>query len=285
MKVTEVEVKNVLTRTSGYLDSIASHSLQPYRGCSFGNSLCGVGCYVQHNPFITRGRAWGSFLEARTNAASSYLRTVARERRYCQRKEVPFAIFMSSSTDPFLPQESRYRISEAILAAMVEQPPEVLILQTHSAAVAQHISILERLHQKCRLRVHLSIETDRERLPGLPAPASSVESRILAAGALQAAGLRVVITVAPLLPVEDLESFFQRLSQVSDAVVLDHFVGGDGSESGQRTRKTPLPKAMEVLLPDSSKLGYLETVLRAAKSHYQGEIGIGRDGFAGRYLR
>ena len=38
MEVTLREVGNVLTRTSGYLKTVTSHSLQPYRGCSFGNS-------------------------------------------------------------------------------------------------------------------------------------------------------------------------------------------------------------------------------------------------------
>jgi hypothetical protein len=80
LRVTEHRVRSILTRTSGYLDGIASHSLQPYRGCSFGRSLCGVGCYVQHNTWLTRGEPWGSFLEARIDAAERYLSTAPRER-------------------------------------------------------------------------------------------------------------------------------------------------------------------------------------------------------------
>ena len=41
MEITTARVKSVLTRTSGYLKTVCSHSLQPYRGCSFGRSLCG----------------------------------------------------------------------------------------------------------------------------------------------------------------------------------------------------------------------------------------------------
>jgi hypothetical protein len=67
--ITETTVKNILTRTSGYLRTVTSHSLQPYRGRTFGNSLCGVGCYVQHNGHVLQGRPWGGFLEVRTNAA------------------------------------------------------------------------------------------------------------------------------------------------------------------------------------------------------------------------
>jgi len=69
VRQSEATVRSILTRTTGYLRTVTSHSLQPYRGCSYGNALCGVGCYVRHNGWVTRGEAWGSFLEARTNAA------------------------------------------------------------------------------------------------------------------------------------------------------------------------------------------------------------------------
>ncbi|MCH2665099.1 hypothetical protein MK139_12250 [bacterium] len=53
MNVTVVDIQNVLTRTTGFLKTVTSHSLQPYRGCSFGRSLCGGGGYVQHNYWVT----------------------------------------------------------------------------------------------------------------------------------------------------------------------------------------------------------------------------------------
>jgi hypothetical protein len=84
--VSEVTIGNILTRTTGYLKTVSSHSLQPYRGCTYGNSLCGVGCYVQHNGHILKGRDWGGFLEVRTNAAESYLTHAPRERRWARRR-------------------------------------------------------------------------------------------------------------------------------------------------------------------------------------------------------
>ena len=72
MTISETKISKILTRASGYLKPVASHSLQPYRGCALGNSLCGVGCYVQHNYYLTRGERWGSFVEARVNAAEAY---------------------------------------------------------------------------------------------------------------------------------------------------------------------------------------------------------------------
>ena len=55
-----------------------------------------------------------------------------------------------------------------------------------------------------------------------------------------------MITMAPLLPIEDPTAWFRRVEQCADAVVLDHFIGGDGSKEGQRTLRTALPNAAAI---------------------------------------
>lgn len=282
--VTSARARSILTRTSGYLCSVASHSLQPYRGCSFGNALCGVGCYVQHNVFLTRGAPWGSFLEARVNAGELYAAQEAKERAWAHRKGIPFTVFMSSSTDPFVPHEQRFRVTERVLQAMLERPPDALILQTHTHLVTRYLSLQRALAARCRLRVHISIESDRDRLPGLPPPASSVRRRLEAAARLKAAGVPVCITVAPLLPVAEPERFFAAVAASADAVVLDHFVGGDGSADGSRTLRTPLPAAMARLDPESTSPAYRDRMVRIAQVYLPGRVGVGVDGFAGRFL-
>jgi len=284
MEIREVEVRQVLTRASGYLRGVCSHSLQPYRGCSFGRSLCGVGCYVQHSPWVTAGRAWGGFLEVRRNAAEAYAAQAARERRWARRERGAFSIFLSSATDPFLPQERRQGATRRVLAAMGEEPPDVLIVQTHTDAVLEHGGALVALAARCALRVHVSVESDRDTLPGLPPPAASVARRIAAAAELRQAGLRVVATVAPLLPIAEPEAFFARLGEAFDAVVIDHFVGGDGSRDGARTRRTPLPAAMEAAQPGSSALAYRDAMVAVARRVLPGRVGVGAAGFAGRFL-
>lgn len=284
MRLGEATVRSILTRTTGYLRSVTSHSLQPYRGCSFGNALCGVGCYVRANPWATRGEAWGSFLEARTNAAERYREQAPRERRWARRARGAFSVFLASSTDPFVPQERSLGITRRVLEAMCDEPPDELVVQTHTHRVADYLDLYPRLAQATRARFQLSIESDRDRLPGLPPPASSVARRLAAAAALRAAGLRVVITVSPLLPIADPEAFFARIAGVSDAVVIDHFVGGDGTPDGSRTRRTKLPAAMEALLPGSSGLAYRDEIVAVARRSMPGRVGIGAEGFAGRYL-
>lgn len=284
LTVTETTVQSILMRSGGYLDGIASHSLQPYRGCSYGNSLCGVGCYARHNGYVTRGRPWGGFLEIRANAAEAYHSQYSRERAWARRRPLGrLIIFCSSVTDPFVPQERRYRITRGLLEAMIDRPPDGLILQTHSHHVRDERQRLVRLSRCCDLRVHISIESDRDRLPGLPPPASSVAKRLAASAQLREAGIRTIITVAPLLPIADPPAFFQKISEVADAVILDHFIGGDGSASGGRTLRTPLPAAMASIDPVSVTLEYLDAMSAVAGEIMPGRVGIGRAGFAGRF--
>ncbi len=295
--VSEVTIGNILTRTTGYLTTVSSHSLQPYRGCTYGNSLCGVGCYVQHNGHILKGRDWGGFLEVRTNAAESYLMHAPRERRWARCSghsqktaestdagDGRFSVFLSSSTDPFVPQESRFRVSESILNAMLTEPPDVLIFQTHSHLVEQYVDLLQNLSEQTELRVHVSIETDRESFPGLPPHASPVQRRLDACRTLKTAGLRTAVTVSPLLPIAQPQTFFGRIAEVADAVVIDHFILGDGSDTGQRTWRTQLPEAMQAVDPQSVTLAYRDHIIAIACEVMPGKVGVSSDGFAGLML-
>ena len=282
--VTEARVARVLTRTSGFLATVTSHSVQPYRGCTFGRALCGVGCYVQHNPWVTRGAPWGGFLEVRTNAAEAYQAHHDAERRWARAARGGFTIFLSSATDPFVPQEDRFGVTRRLLEAMCEAPPDGLVIQTHTDRVARHVDLCRMLAARTELRVHVSIESDRDRLPGLPAPACSVERRLAAAAVIRGAGVRVVITVSPLLPIADPPGFFRRIAACADAVVIDHFIGGDGTPDGRRTRATLLPAAMARIDEASVQLGYRDRIVAAAEAVMPGRVGVHVDGFAGRLL-
>src|SRR5205809_447639 len=281
--LTEARVSRILTRTTGFLRTVSSHSLQPYRGCTFGRTLCGVGCYVRHNRWVTRGAPWGDFLEVRTNAADAYREQYDAERAWARRSRDGFTIFLSSSTEPFLPQEDRFGVTRRVLEAMCERAPDGLIIQTHTDRVTRYLDLYPPLAAATSLRFHISIESDRDRLPGLPPPASSVARRLEAAAALRAAGLRVVITVSPLLPIADPRRFFERLAEVADAVVVDHFIEGDDTPGRARTLATPLPEAMARVEPASVRLDYRDRMVAVAEEVMPGRVGVSVDGFAGRF--
>jgi len=229
----EVSCRTILNRTGGFLHNF-THSLNPYRGCGYANSLCGVGCYA---PAVLRDkRPWGSYLEAKTNAAEVYARDIRRERR-----RGPVRIFMASVTDPYVPQEKRLGITRGLLEAMVESPPDKLVLQTHAPHPTRDIDLLEKL--PCA--VQISIETDKTAIPGLPPHAYTPAARLAALRTLKQAGLDAVGVVAPLLPLDDPEAFAQRLDHACSRVIVDHYLVGDGSKNGARTKRRGLPAILQ----------------------------------------
>ncbi len=282
MQVREIRVQSILTRTGGFLGAGFSHTLNPYAGCSYGRALCGAPCYAQHNAWTTRGRTWGSFLDVKTNAAEAYRGQIDAERRWaCARGGLRF--FMSSVTDPYVPQERRYRISKALLEAMLESPPERLVVQTHTPHPLWDIELLGELGRRVPdLSVNISVETDRERLGAGFAPhATPLAARLAALARLRRSGIRCAAVVAPMLPIDDVEGFARRLGEAADRVILDHFLIGDGSPGGQRTRRTGFPERLESAglgeWGSLDKFHQVCDVFRAVLG--DGRVGISSEGF------
>lgn len=277
MTVEEKECRSILTRTGGFLSSF-SHSLNPYRGCSFGGSLCGAACYA---PALLRdGRAWGSYLEAKINAAEVYRQDLKRER-----KRGPVRIFCASVTDPYVPQEKRLRITRRLLEAMVEAPPDRLALQTHTIGPLRDLDLLPRI--EAELAVQISVETDYERLPGLPPHAFSPKERLDALRRIRDAGLVAVGVVAPLLPLRDPEGFARALDESCTRVIVDHYLVGDGSKDGARTKRRGLPERL--VAAGFERWTRLEVLEETADLFRRvlgdGRVGVSQEGFSGGFSR
>ncbi len=282
MEITKTYCTSILTRTSGYLREVCSHSLNPYIGCGYGNSSCGEGCYVQFNQWLLRGRKWGDFVDVKINADKVYYKTAQAERRWAVRRGVPFSIFFSSSTDPWQPIERKFRVTRRVLNAMLEEVPDMLILQTHSSMILEDIECIVALDRLCELRVHLSIEGDQDSLPGLPPPPCSVNQRINLVKEFSSRGVTVVVCMSPLYPMRDPDCFFSRIAESgASAVVIDHFIEGDGTQDGSRTQRTLLPLAIKSFDEQALELSYREKVAAIARNYLP--VGISAPGFAGVY--
>ena len=284
MEITQTHCTSILTRTSGYLREVCSHSLNPYVGCGYGNSSCGEGCYVQFNQWLLRGRRWGDFVDVKVNADKVYFKTAEVERSWAAGRGVPFSVFFSSSTDPWQPVEKKFRVTRQILNAMIEEVPDILILQTHSSMILEDIESIVALGRLCDLRVHFSIEGDQDSLPGLPPPPCSVDQRIQLVKEFSLRGIKVVVCMSPLYPLKDPDNFFSRLSESgASAVVIDHFIEGDGTQDGSRTQRTRLPLAIKSFDEQALDLSYRDKVAAIARNYLP--VGISASGFAGVYFR
>lgn len=282
MQINEIHCKSILTRVTGYLKTVASHSVNPYVGCGFGRSSCGIGCYVQHNPWLMKGREWGTFVDVKVNASEIYLKTWHREKQWAYRRSSPFTLFFSSSTDPWQPIEKRFRVSRELLNSMLQHPPDRLILQTHTASILEDRLLIIKLSKICDVRVHVSLEGDLDQLPDLPSPPSLLEERMKALETFASAGVAAVACVSPLYPIKDPPSFFNRLVNLGiRGVIIDHFIQGDGTSDGSRTFKTNLPSSMARVDAESIHLSYRDTIARIAKNYLP--VGISQNGFAGKF--
>lgn len=178
--------------------------------------------------------------------------------------------------------EKQYRITRRLLEAMCINPPDELILQTHATALLDDLDLIAALSQQCQLRVHVSIEGDVERLPGLPPPPASVAGRIELFRELNSAGVFAVACLSPLYPMEHPDTFFKQLAMAgADAAVIDHFIEGDGTPEGSRTWKTDLPHAMAAVDSESTGLEYRDRIAAIARNYLP--VGISAAGFAGHY--
>jgi hypothetical protein len=84
-----------------------------------------------------------------------------------------------------------------------------------------------------------SIETDMDELPpGFPRHASLPSRRLETLSLFRSRGIKAQATVSPLLPLADPIGFVRRLDLACDRVILDHYLIGDGSKNGSRTKRT-----------------------------------------------
>lgn len=214
----------LLNPGSGFLQGY-THSLNPYIGCSFACSYC----YVRKMPVaLFRGEPWGDWVDVKSGAKEQLMKELRREKRKGQ-----VTLFMSSSTDPYQPVEYREQVTRSLLEAMVEEPPDFVLVQTRSPLVTRDIDLLARLGS--RVRVSMTVETDLEAVRRRFAPAAPpIQARIAALRKLREAGIAAQAAIAPVLPCS--ENFPALLKSVVDRVCLDDYFMGDGSK-GKRTKQ------------------------------------------------
>lgn len=239
-----IDNKSLLTQTSGFLKEGFTHTINLHQGCAFAGALCGTFCYAQHNPWITKGRPWALYGTKR-HIRETYRRDYDRQKRPRRGPPRPLKLYMSSSTDPYLPQESSLGLTRALLAEMVQRPPDVLMLQSHSTLISRDKELIRQLSAQCELWVSLTIETDMETVPGFPRHAFSPAARLATLQEFRAAGIRTQATLSPLLPLADPRGFAGQLDAACERIILDHYLLGDGSKNGLRTKRTSFVQRLE----------------------------------------
>lgn len=190
---------SILTPTSGFMKDY-DYSLNPYSGCSFGCTYC-------YAAFFTRDKNkmdnWGKWTEVKENS-------LALLKKFRSKPLNGKTIYLSSVTDPYQPIEKDLELTRDILKELNEFHPEVrLVIQTRSHLITRDIDILKKFKI---IQVNMTITTDSEEVRKVFEPfCPSNKKRLEAIQDIQEVGIPSCITMTPLLPIEDMESFSSKL--------------------------------------------------------------------------
>lgn len=189
----------------------ASYVINPYIGCVHG---C-VYCYARFmKRFTAHNEPWGTFLDAKINAADVLRSQLAR-----RRAPVEETVFLSSVTDPYQPPESRYVLTRGLLEVLLEYQVPISIL-TKSDLVVRDIDLLKQFD---RCQIGLSLMTLDDGLARRLEPRAAAPSRRLKAlQALRKQGICTYAFISPYLPrLSDIDQMMEALAGAIDEVGVE----------------------------------------------------------------
>ncbi|GIP56254.1 radical SAM protein [Paenibacillus sp. FSL W8-0186] len=253
-EIKEKIAKKILSEAKGYLDIGFTHSLNPYSGCAFACKYC----YVREMPIQKfKEMPWGEWVDIKTNAAENYRNEILKLRR----NNKPVNIFMSSATDPYQPVEANAALTRRLLEEMIDNPPDLLQIQTRSPLITRDMDLLIVLKERCEVLVSMTVETDREDVKRIFAPyAPGIKLRLKALRELHDAGIFTQAALSPVLPFTP--DFPDVLKGIVDRIWIDTLMIGDGL-MGRRSERLGMPQLFET--HDLSKWYQKDIHLRVEK--------------------
>jgi DNA repair photolyase len=82
-------------------------------------------------------------------------------------------------------------------------------------------------------------------VPGFPPHASAPARRLETLARFRGRGVLTQATLSPLMPLADPEAFARKLESACNRVIVDHYLIGDGSHNGWRTKKTTFARRLD----------------------------------------
>jgi DNA repair photolyase len=168
-------------------------SLNPYMGCEHRCAFCYVRAYEKRADRASDD-SYGRAIRVKTNVAEVLRWELSRPG---WKRET---VSIGAATDPYQPAEGRYRLTRACLRAFGDFASPVGII-TRGPMIVRDLDVLTALARRAELSITFSIPTLdddvwRKTEPGTAHP----RQRLRAVERLAAAGLRVGVGMAPVLP-------------------------------------------------------------------------------------
>jgi len=186
-------------------------------------------------------------------------------------------IVFSFTSDPYIPLESHYKLTRQCLEVCAEfrQPIGVI---TKSALIRRDIDVLQELSRNAKLGVFFTIPfTDKEVARAVEPYAPLPDARFHAMADLAAAGIKVGIGIAPVIPglSSDLPVLLKRAKEAGATLAFINMLRLPGSVAPyfQSRLYAKLPtKADRVMNRISdARVGKLNSIVIGERMHGQGE--------------
>jgi DNA repair photolyase len=200
----ELPIKSVLN--SPRQTGMNFWSLNPYVGCEFGCSYC----YARyaHRYVVERGSAKGTLGPAawddETFERQIFVKVAAPEIAALAARPSRLGghtIVIGTATDPYQPAERTYRITRRVLERLAQVHGLSVGIITKSPLVARDVDVLQRLAERSRVTVLISLTSvDALLVRKLEVRSPLPAVRLGALEKLVRAGLHAGVLIAPVLP-------------------------------------------------------------------------------------
>ena len=200
--IQEIQVKTVLTKSNL---PVSDYSVNPYVGCTHACKYC-YASFMKR--FANHPEPWGAFLDVK------YWPEIKKPEKYAGKE-----LFISSVTDPYNPQDEKFRRTRALLEQLAGSGVR-LSIQTKSDLVLRDMDLIREFPDA---RVGFSINTLDEDFRADMDSAVSIERRLAAMKELHDAGIRTTCFVSPIFPgITDVEAIIGRVKDQCNLIWLEN---------------------------------------------------------------
>jgi DNA repair photolyase len=174
----QVKAKGILSTDNG---------MNLYRGCTHGCIYCDSRskCYQMDHAFED--------IEVKENALELLEKALLSKKKCCM-------IGTGAMTDPYIPLEETLRMTRGALE-IIERHGFGVTVQTKSCRILRDLELLQRIHDKSKAVVQMTLTTHDDALCRILEPNVSVTSeRVAALKRFRDAGIPTVVWLCPILP-------------------------------------------------------------------------------------
>ena len=217
LKIKEVQCKMALVKSNL---PASNYVINPYIGCMHG---C-VYCYARFvKRFTGHKEPWGEFVDVKVNiieALRKQLNTPEKIKKY------KGTVAFSSVCDPYMPIESKYKLTRGLLKELAKTKLDVVIL-TKSDLVLRDIDLFK---QNKKIEVGFTINSlDEDFRKKVEPYSSSVKQRIAALKKLHKEGIGTFAMLGPLFPhFSDIEALFKTFKKVGVSMIFSEDLNTNG---------------------------------------------------------